>query len=1218
MLKKLSAFLYIAILVSCNKGNPASSGVEPIYTGKRVTLSIIATDIREQKIQMCDDLEGKHTFKWGKKKEKIALIERIRFKGESDFSYCRQYASNDDYSVSGNTASFTFAIDELANEIDECQYYFIASYDNVIGARTGEFTIHLNDIQKASSETPDSSVIILYNSMLGLKKQGGSISFSSPFRHFISSYIQMTVKDLNEKVGTQIQDVCFECNKDVCGFANFSYSSHPEQVSMQSGIRKIHLKPEDLIWDGKSFSLRFATFPFSLQNSDKLKVTVLADKKSFSKEVTLSSGMSFPIECLTKFTVNMAGIAGTTVAQVIKSDGSEILMSEKAPNIFSTVLPADVNPYELTIRYGGDEYGFATRSGNGGVGLVTNEHAAVPYRNLGSVTCKVPLSRGGYNVSKSCGTLSLISNGGNLLWVKSAKPVRITFDASHSEARYNIEEINEASDLYNEDFSMMCLGGDYVVPIGGSDVASGINASNASGYEVAGKDCESLTSSFNGECFNWGVSSGNASAEYIASRGLSSWTLSRVTERPLTLQIGNSTGSGYAISPSITSNTAPEDLFLHMDISRYGTAATDSRIEIEILGNGTFDSDNCKVSRDRYYHNQYWDAIIDEYINGSDGIKFENKKLIITQQGDGSYFPRGYHKTVIPKPLSHLTLKVTGADASTKIKLAGESGKSSHFALKNFYVTRGDKRSINGTIIDASTHYAGVITNKETGEPIPGVFVSDGAHYARTDVNGVYQLVGDAQTRFIYYSLPSEYQLPIDSNNQPVFWEEVSPNITWCRNDFKLTSRSSSSNCFNFVAVSDIHFYGTQKYVSDESLNKFSTITVPELNSELETVAQNGHETILINLGDLVTNFTKQYPILKTKLYEIKLNGKSVPIFSVIGNHDHANIGSNDFESTQDYVNAFGPTDYSFNMGNAHFVCMDNVMFSKVRDGGYGKQVYYSEGLTDRQAKWLLEDINTVKDKSHTLLVVCVHAPIRTGTDPFFQTIRDQFASFANVLVLSGHKHVLNHYCYNEKYTTLSGRRPEEFTINSVGGLWRASIGKSGDPNGYYVFEADGSNMPKHYFKAVGHNKDYQFRIYNGSQIYHNSVTVGGVTYYFKWGDVTNSGTSANGKYIVKVFDGDSEGQYVKVSLKQGGKTTIMKKATISGGLVDACASSYLYNFIENNTDYLTPKQKNYWYATGDPSTEQGWSVIVDFTNPDGTITSYASSTYQSDYEGFQ
>ena len=126
MLKKLSAFLYIAILVSCNKGNPASSGVEPIYTGKRVTLSIIATDIREQKIQMCDDLEGKHTFKWGKKKEKIALIERIRFKGESDFSYCRQYASNDDYSVSGNTASFTFAIDELANEIDECQYYFIA------------------------------------------------------------------------------------------------------------------------------------------------------------------------------------------------------------------------------------------------------------------------------------------------------------------------------------------------------------------------------------------------------------------------------------------------------------------------------------------------------------------------------------------------------------------------------------------------------------------------------------------------------------------------------------------------------------------------------------------------------------------------------------------------------------------------------------------------------------------------------------------------------------------------------------------------------------------------------------------------------------------------------------------------------------------------------------------------------------------------------------
>jgi len=1216
MKKVLTIFLFVATLASCNKENPAPSHVEPIYTGKKVALSITAYDSNEHKIQMYDDSEGNHKFKWGKKGEKMALIERIRFKGESGFTYCQQYASNDEYSVSGNVASFTFDIDELANEIDECQYYFVASYDNITSARAEEFTIHLNDIQEANNESPDSSVIILYNSKTGLKKQGGSLFFSSPFKHCISSYIQITVKDLNEIAGVQIQDVCFECNKDLCGSANFSYSSSPELVSIQSGIKRIHLKPKDLIWDGKSFSLRFATFPFFLQNGEKFTVTVLAGKKSFSKEVTLSTGMSFPTGCLTKFTINMTGIAGETVAQVIKSDGSEILMSEEASNIFSTVLPTDVNPYELTLRYGGEEYGFATRSGNGGIGLVTNEHAAIPYRNLGSVVYKVPFD--GYCVSKSCGTLGLISNGSNPLWVKSAKPIRITFDASHIEARYKIEEINSVSDLYQEDFSMMCLGGDYIVPIGGSDVASEINASNANGYEVAGKDCESLTSAFNGDCFNWGVSSGNASAEYIESRGLSSWTLSRVTERPLALQIGSSTGSGYAISPSITSNTSSEDLFIHLDISRYGTAATDAGIEIEILGNGTFDSDNCKVSRDRYYRNQYWDAVLDEFIKGADGIKFENKKLTITQQGDGSYFPRGYHKTVIPKPLSHLTLKVTGADSSTKIKLAGESGKKSHFALKGFRVTRGDCKSINGTIISSTTHYAGMITNKETGDPISGVYVSDGAHYVKTDANGVYQLVGDGQTRFIYYSLPAEYQLPLDDSNQPMFWKKVTPNSSWSRNDFKLTSRNGSSNRFNFLAVSDIHFYGTQSSVSDTTLNKFSKVTVPELNSELAAVAANGYETFLISLGDLVTNFTKQYPVIKTKLSEITLKGKPVPIFSVIGNHDHTNAGTSDLESTQDFADAFGPTDYSFNIGNAHFVCIDNVIFSKVREGGYGKEVYYSSGFTDRQAQWLVEDINSVADKANTLLVICVHIPIRYDTANYFQTLRDQFANFANVLVFSGHKHILNHYCYNEKYTTITGRRPEELTINALGGLWRASIGKAGDPNGYYVFEADGANMPKHYFKAVGYSKDYQFRVYNGSQVYHDPVTIGNTTYYFKWGDLTGSGTTADGKYIVKVFDGDSESLYVKVYLNKSGKKTTMKRCSISGGLVDACASSYLYNFVEKNTDYLTAKQKIYWYASGNPSTDQGWSVTVELTNPDGTINTYESSNYQSDYEGFK
>jgi len=67
-----------------------------------------------------------------------------------------------------------------------------------------------------------------------------------------------------------------------------------------------------------------------------------------------------------------------------------------------------------------------------------------------------------------------------------------------------------------------------------------------------------------------------------------------------------------------------------------------------------------------------------------------------------------------------------------------------------------------------------------------------------------------------------------------------------------------------------------------------------------------------------------------------------IPFFYVIGNHDlDLNVRSNEHARTT-YKSYYGPTYYSFNRGNVHYVVLDDIFF-------IAKSYLYVGYLTEQQ-----------------------------------------------------------------------------------------------------------------------------------------------------------------------------------------------------------------------------------------------------------------------------
>lgn len=345
------------------------------------------------------------------------------------------------------------------------------------------------------------------------------------------------------------------------------------------------------------------------------------------------------------------------------------------------------------------------------------------------------------------------------------------------------------------------------------------------------------------------------------------------------------------------------------------------------------------------------------------------------------------------------------------------------------------------------------------GKGIENVTVSDGYSVTRTDARGNYSLEAHYDARFVFFSLPSGYEIP---NEQGIarFYLPLTAKNKLQQADFTLVKATMDDTKHTFVVWADTQIK------TEEDAQKLLTIAAPDAQAHIKTLADK--PVFGIGCGDLVWD---NFDLFKDYKEAVAMTG--VPFWQVIGNHDMDYSARTDDASQESFEAQFGPSYYSFNKGKVHYVVLDDVFFI-----GTGHR--YIGYLTETQLKWLERDLRYVPQGS--TVVVALHIPSNTGDKRRNKKKEEEMGGVLTnrkalyellkpykVQIVSGHTH------WNEVWEK---DNITEHNLGTVcGAWWSGPVCGDGTPNGFGVFEVDGEEI-SWYYKSTGHEKQHQVRLY--------------------------------------------------------------------------------------------------------------------------------------------
>ena len=184
-----------------------------------------------------------------------------------------------------------------------------------------------------------------------------------------------------------------------------------------------------------------------------------------------------------------------------------------------------------------------------------------------------------------------------------------------------------------------------------------------------------------------------------------------------------------------------------------------------------------------------------------------------------------------------------------------------------------------------------------------------------------------------------------------------------------------------------------------------------------------------------------------------------------------------DLSAQRRYEASFGPVNYSFTRGDVHFVSMDDIIHKATGSDAY------TSGFLDWQFEWLKQDLSYVPRTC--AVVLCVHIPFRGGFngagETYFDEVLELLAQFDRAWIFSAHTH-------NNKtnYTHAVGsKKIREYILGtSCGAWWHGTVCTDGAPNGYGVFEYDGTSLTNMIYKPTRYDETFQIRLYNGEDVF--------------------------------------------------------------------------------------------------------------------------------------
>ncbi len=423
----------------------------------------------------------------------------------------------------------------------------------------------------------------------------------------------------------------------------------------------------------------------------------------------------------------------------------------------------------------------------------------------------------------------------------------------------------------------------------------------------------------------------------------------------------------------------------------------------------------------------------------------------------------------------------------------------------------------------------------QSGEPgIPGVMVSNSLDVVVTDADGRYELenriasgeLPPDQAMTVFVTKPAGYEVPLDENNVPQFYYHHIPDGTPLNmrgEPFRfggLEPSGSLPSRVNFPLIKGEHkknfkmvFSGDTQTYSNTEIGYLRDTMAKEL-SEIPDLA-----AVIIEgdvMGDDLGLFTR---------YKEVMSVANAPLYLTPGNHDLDFDAETDRNSFDTFKREWGPTDYSFDIGDVHFVILDNVKYPCLdEDNADGVHegcdddilsgATYNGVLSAEQLEWLKNDLSYVP--KHKLVVLNTHIPLlsfltqdsgRNTTDnlaELYETVGCARAADGTfpaencerpVLALYGHIHTTENIRPGETYagwqTTLGDRAvgttpfPQIDTGAAAGSWWGGDLDEQriptawqrmGSPKGYYILQFIGNTYVDTY-KGSGKPLDAQMSL---------------------------------------------------------------------------------------------------------------------------------------------
>lgn len=534
----------------------------------------------------------------------------------------------------------------------------------------------------------------------------------------------------------------------------------------------------------------------------------------------------------------------------------------------------------------------------------------------------------------------------------------------------------------------------------------------------------------------------------------------------------------------------------------------------------------------------------------------------------------------------------------------------------------------NATVYDPANNGRGSIVNSKTGEPIPGVFVSDGFTFCKTDINGNFQMKLNPNARFLFMTVPSDYEIPMSAAGRPDFYRPVNPAKGGINEvKFTLTPLISPESRDEFQMV----MIGDPQCATTTEVGYYRNQTIPDIQKFMNDHGYNKN-CFAVTLGDNIHDSNNTYSGMQASMSNVNLaNGRPLPFFQAMGNHDHNALVPIE-DCTKLYESFFGPTDFSFDRGNMHVIVMDDVFVTSTRTKTSSKSngftCEYTYGFTDEEWNWIQQDLANVTDKANKLVIFCAHIPFRSYTANHITDVLKAFTAFHEAHLMIGHTHYPQNWIHT-KYKCQGGNYIYEHIHNTACGAWWATSATAGSdvigsPRGYSVYRVQGNQIVDWVNKGTGRAEDFQLRVYDGNQEYTGSKNYPCYWYQSKEYTMGSNKFTVKGSstlkdcFVAQIWDDDDSFWTVELFINgtKVGNFSRMANSTIT----NASSSGWYFNVKNKTTStYCSTTASHYWYYKHSslPTNTTNWEVRATHRFPNGSSKVYTCNKLTTDYSSY-